>query len=300
MPPPALARVGLLVNPTSGRGRAAAHGRALAERLTAGSHQILDVSGSDAPDARRRAHAAVTDGRIDVLAVVGGDGTAHLGANVCATTGVPLAIVAAGSGNDNARALGLPRDRPADMAAFITAGRVRDIDLGRALTASGPRWFLGVLGGGFDTVVNDRAKRMTYLHGTARYLGALVRELPTFRGIPYAVDVDGHEVRTTAMLVAVANGPSFGSGMLVCPDASYDDGLFDVMVLHRISVGAFVRLFPRVFRGRHVHHPAVEIRRGARVVLDAPGVVTQADGEPFEPLPLTVEIVPRALRVVVP
>lgn len=300
MPTPALERVGLLVNPASGRGRATAHGQQLRERLTTAGHQVVELSRPDVDRARDAAAAAVSSGDIDVLAVVGGDGTAHLGANVCASTGVALAIVPAGTGNDNARGLGLPLADPPAVAGLITAGRIREIDAGRARTPTGDRWFLGVLGGGFDTVVNDRAARMRRVHGTARYVGAVLRELPTFRGIPYAVQVDGQRIETTAMLVAVANGPSFGSGMRVCPDAQFDDGLFDVLVLHRISVPQFLRVFPRVFSGRHVDHPAVQICRGSRVVLQAAGVSTQADGEPFLPLPLTLEVVPAALRVVVP
>ncbi|MEI2764284.1 MAG: YegS/Rv2252/BmrU family lipid kinase [Dermatophilaceae bacterium] len=300
MPTPALQRVGLLVNPVSGRGRARAYGEAVRERLTGAGHRVLDVSGRDGAQAQARASAAVAAGDLDVLAVVGGDGTAHLGANVCAQTGIPLAIVAAGTGNDNARGLGLPRAEPTRMADLVTAGRLRDIDAGRARTDRGDRWFLGVLGGGFDTVVSDRAARMRWVHGTPRYVAAVLRELPTFRGIRYAVQVDDQRIETTAMLVAVANGRSFGAGMLVCPDAQVDDGLFDVMVLHRISVAEFLRVFPTVFSGRHVHHPAVEIRRGTRVVLEASGVRAQADGEPFESLPLTLEVVPGALRVVVP
>jgi diacylglycerol kinase (ATP) len=221
---------------------------------------------------------------------------------VCAQAGIPLATVACGSGDDSARALGLPRGDPAAMAGLITSATVRTVDAGRRSAGPGSdaRWWLGVLGAGFDSVVNERAMRIRRLHGRARYLAALARELPTFRGIPYAVECDGDRVETTAMLVAVANGPSFGSGMMVCPDAQLDDGLFDVLLLHRIGTGEFLRVFPRVFSGRHVDHPAVEIRRARRVRLEAEGISAQADGERFGALPLDVELVPGALQVVAP
>jgi diacylglycerol kinase (ATP) len=86
--------------------------------------------------------------------------------------------------------------------------------------------------------------------------------------------------------------------MRVAPQASYDDGLLDVVILHRVTRAEFVRVFPRVFKGTHVSHPRVEILRGRRVRLEAPGIVTQADGERFEPLPLDLEVVPGALNVV--
>ena len=294
-------RIGVLVNPTAGRGRGASFGARARARLRADGHQVVELSGADAAAARARAESAIAAGAVDVLCVVGGDGAVHLGANLCAGSDVPLAIVAAGSGNDNAREFGLPVRDPEAAVALITEGTVRRVDAGRCRLADGTdRWWLGVLGGGFDSVVSERAARWSWPDGPMRYHLAVARELPTFSAIPYAVTVDGVRHETEAMLVAVANGPAFGGGMRVCPEASYDDGLLDVLILHKISVVAFLRVFPKVFRGTHVGHPRVEILRGRQVRLEARGIVTQADGERFEPLPIDVEVVPGALRVVAP
>lgn len=296
-----LPRVGLLVNPSSGRGRGSVLGDRTERALVAAGHEVVDVSGETARQARQRAAEAIAERRIDVLAAVGGDGMAHLGANLCAGTDLPLAIVAGGSGNDNARALGLPIRQPEAMAALVTRGRTRSVDAGRCVAASGEtRWWLGVLGGGFDSVVTSRAEQMSWPKGPMRYNLAMLRELPTFKAIPYVVVVDGHRIETEAMLVAVANGPCFGGGMRVAPGALYDDGLLDVMILHRISVPRFVSVFPKVFSGSHVDHPQVELLSGRQVRLEAQDIVTQADGERFEPLPIDVEVVPGALHVVSP
>jgi diacylglycerol kinase (ATP) len=295
----AFPRVGLLTNPTAGRGRGAAYGVQAAAILRAAGHAIVDLSGPDEATAASRARKALDAYRIDVLTVVGGDGMVHLGANLCAGGTTPLAVVAAGTGNDNARELGLPVRDPAAAAALVSAGLTRPVDLGRVTTSAGlERWWVGVLGGGFDSVVNERAARMRWPSGPMRYNVAVARELPVFRPIPYVVTVDGERRATEAMLVAVANGPAFGGGMRVAPQASYDDGLLDVVILHRVTRAEFVRVFPRVFKGTHVSHPRVEILRGRRVRLEAPGIVTQADGERFEPLPLDLEVVPGALNVV--
>lgn len=295
----AFPRVGLLTNPTAGRGRGAAYGAQTATALYAAGHQILDLSGPDAATAAANAREALDAAAIDVLTVVGGDGMVHLGANLCAGRPTPLAVVAAGTGNDNARELGLAVRDPHTAAAAVTRGAIRRVDLGRCHTENhGTRWWIGVLGGGFDSVVNERAARMRWPSGPMRYNVAVARELPVFRPIPYVVTVDGDRQTTEAMLVAVANGPAFGGGMRVAPDAAYDDGLLDVVILHRVSRAEFLRVFPKVFKGTHVTHPQVEIRRGARVRLEAPGIVTQADGERFEPLPLDLEVVPGALSVV--
>jgi diacylglycerol kinase (ATP) len=293
-------RVALLVNPGCGKGPRAGLGVALRDRLAAAGHEVVDVSEPTAAAAREHAAAAVADG-VDVLAVAGGDGTVHLGAQVCARTGCALGIVAVGTGNDFARSLGLLVHDVAAAADVIGAGRARVIDLGHHADGDGvDHWFAGVLAAGFDAVVNERANGWRWPRGRLRYPLAVARELPVFRPIPYRIEVDDRVIRTDAMLVAVANGPSYGGGMQICPDARLDDGLFDVLVLHRIPVPELVRVFHTVFRGGHTSHPAVQVLRGRRVRLEAPGVTTYADGERYQGLPLTCEVVPGALRVMVP
>jgi len=293
-------RIGLIINPTSGKGRGAAIGAEVAVHLQNAGHEVVDLSDATATSARDRALAAIASG-LDVLAVTGGDGMVNLGVNICAGSDTVLAIVPAGTGNDIARALGLPVRDPIAAAAVIATGTVRTIDAGRNTDVNGvSRWFAGVLGAGFDSVVNERANTWAWPRGRMRYNLAIARELPVFKPIPYVVEVDGVRQDTQAMLVAVANGPSYGGGMMVCPDASFDDGLFDVLVVHQISTFEFLKIFPKVFSGKHVGHPAVQILRGKEVRLEASGIVSYADGERFVPLPVTCQNVPGALRVLVP
>ena len=127
-------RVGLLVNPTAGKGRGAALGERARRRLVGAGHGVLDLSGPDLETARAMATSAMAAGAIDVLAVVGGDGLAHLGVNLCAATDVPLLIVAAGSGNDNARSLGLPVRDPEAAVDLLADGWIRAVDAGRTTT----------------------------------------------------------------------------------------------------------------------------------------------------------------------
>jgi diacylglycerol kinase (ATP) len=102
------------------------------------------------------------------------------------------------------------------------------------------------------------------------------------------------------MLVAVANTRSYGAGMRVCPHAEPDDGLLDVMLVGPMPAAAFLRVFPRVYRGTHLGHPSISTLRGKEVTLEAPGVVAYADGERLGPLPLTAAVHPGALRVLAP
>jgi diacylglycerol kinase (ATP) len=293
-------RIGLVVNPTSGKNRGGALGIEVAQRLRAAGHHVLDLSDETAAAARDRALGAVAQG-IDLLAVVGGDGMVHLGVNLCADTKTPLAIIAAGTGNDVARGLGLPVHDPIAAVDVVSTGIPRQIDAVRHVTERGDvRWYAGVLGAGFDSLVNERANTWHLPRGRLRYNLAIARELPLFRAIPFAVTVDGVRRETSAMLVTVGNGPSYGGGMRVCPDASMDDGLLDVMILHELSTREFVQVFPKVFTGAHVSHRAVEVLRGREVSLEAPGIMAYADGERFAPLPATLEVVPGALTVLAP
>jgi diacylglycerol kinase (ATP) len=296
-------RVALVVNPTAGRGRGARAGAVVAGRLRSHGHRVEDLTSGTAAAAADRAAQAVADGA-DVLVVVGGDGVVHLGVNAVAGTATALGIVAAGSGNDLARALDLPLHDPRAGADAVHAaltgagGRVTD-----AVRYEGERsggWFAGVLGAGFDALVNERANGWSWPRGRMRYNLAIARELPVFRPRHYRIEVDGEVVDTTAMLVAVANGPSYGGGMRIAPDARLDDGLLELVVLEPVSTPEFLRIYPRVFSGRHVEHPRVQVRRGRRILLECAGIVGYADGERLEPLPLTCEVVPGALRVLAP
>ena len=294
-----MTRLGVLVNPTAGKNTGRAVGATALTLLRAAGAEVVDLSAADGRGALERARAAVAAGGLDAVVVVGGDGMVHLGAQVCAGTDVPLGIVAAGTGNDVARALGLPVRDAAAAVERVLGGRTRAVDAVRRQEPGpdGSRWFVGVLAAGFDAVVNERANGWRWPRGQARYTLAVLRELPVFRPIPYVLHLDDRRLETEAMLVAVGNGPSYGGGMRVTPDAALDDGLLDVLVLHRLPVAEFLRVFPRVFSGGHLGHPAVEVHRARRVRLEATGIVGYADGERLGPLPLDLEVVPGALSV---
>ena len=286
------ADVALLVNPRAGAGRAGAAGAVVARRLRQHGRTVEVLVGRDSADARERATAVVTAGA-RALVAVGGDGTVHVALQVVAGTPVPLGVVPAGTGNDFARLLGMPARDPAAAADVLAAAVPRRVDAGRV----DGRWFAGVLASGFDSRVNDRANAMTWLRGRSRYPLAMAAELSRLRPIPYVLTLDGVEWRTDAMLVAVGNGTSYGGGMRVCPGALVDDGLLSVVVVGALGRAEFVRVFPRVYRGTHVAHPAVTERVARSVRLDAAGVTAYADGERLGPLPLRAEVGPGALTV---
>jgi diacylglycerol kinase (ATP) len=286
--------IALLINPTSGKGRAARVAGPVTSRLRAGGADVREIVGSDAADAEDRARKAVADG-VDALVALGGDGIVHTAIQAVAGSQVPLGIVGAGTGNDLAHELHIPED-PLAAADLVLSATPRRVD---AVRGAG-RWFGGVLGSGFDSMVNERANRMSWPKGKSRYNLAILAELRVFKPLPFQLTLDGEAWETEAMLVAVGNGTSYGAGMRVCPGAKLDDGLLEVTVLGPVSKATFIRTFPSVYKGTHVNRPEVTCRQAREVRLESPGVIAYADGERFAPLPITCTCVPGALTVLAP
>lgn len=298
-------RLTLLVNPSAGGGRSHAHAGVVERRLRRAGASVRVQAAGSARGLRELADLAVSQaqhdgdqGQAHAVVAVGGDGTVHTVLQAVGDTGVPLGVVAAGSGDDAARAWGLPRAAPDRAAQVLLHGRPRAVDLASARSDDGHVFWVGtVVAAGFDARVSERALALHQVPPLLRYVVAVVAELRQFRPLPYELVLDGETIRTEAMLVAVANSASYGGGMRVCPDARPDDGLLDVLLLDSMPTADFVRVFPRVYRGTHVSHPAVHIRRASEVRIDGNDVTAFADGEPLAALPLTVQVRPSALHV---
>ncbi|HET6167973.1 MAG TPA: diacylglycerol kinase [Marmoricola sp.] len=288
-------QIALLTNPTSGKGRGGRVGSVVVPRLRDAGFDVRELVGRDADEALDLARSCVADG-VGTLAVIGGDGMVHLAVQALAGSPTRLGVIPAGTGNDVARNLDLPRKDALAATDVLIGGKERTIDLARV----GAKYYVTVLAAGFDAKVNERANQMTWPKGQMRYNLATLAELRTFSPIPYVLDVDGEEHRFDAMMVAVGNGPSFGGGLRITEGALLDDGLLDVVVIRPMSKTALVRTYPKLFKGTHVHHPEYRHYPARSVTIAAPGVVAYADGERIGALPLTVEVVPGALRVLVP
>jgi diacylglycerol kinase (ATP) len=292
-------RVTLLVNPAANTGRAARLAVPVAARL----ERVADVRVVQADSATGSAElAAEAVDSSDALVVLGGDGIVHQALPALARTEVPLGIVPAGTGNDSAVSIGLPRDPLAAADAIadaLAAHRVRRVDLGRADTDDGPRWWLTVLCGGFDSAVNERANKMRWPRGPRRYDVAIAIEAARLGPRPYTLSLDGVETTFEATIVTVCNTPRYGGGKLIAPSAEIDDGRFEVCVIAPVSRLTLVQLASKLDRGAHVGHPAVSFFSATRVRFDAPRIA-YADGERIGPLPLSTECVPAALAVLAP
>ena len=297
----------VIANPLAGGGKAVAAASSLARALAdAGISCHVHVPGTREDTINTaRAHAAR-----GIVVACGGDGTVHdclQGVMTSDSTDKYMAIWPVGTGNDIVRGLGLDSAGREDLhGAFVDAvlakstastdvGAVHTVDPDTDLPTTS--FFLGVLSCGFDSDVNERANSMPAKVGRARYLLGLARELPIVRPRWYAIDSDGEDKSMAAMVVAIGNGPAYGSGMMICPDANMSDGQFDITLVTNTPKHTFVSVLPKVYSGRHVEHPSVVSWRARRLRIDAPDSLVFADGERIGPLPATIEVLPSALQV---
>jgi diacylglycerol kinase (ATP) len=286
----------LVINPVSGQGKGAQIGTHVAGYLNSrgiSCEIIIGRNGIDQADLLQRFLDRVPD--CSGVIAVGGDGLLHLVLQKITPAQVPLALIPAGTGNDFVRTLGWSLEDVDTILEAVLTKKPRSVDLG---VVDG-EWFSAILSTGFDSIVNERANAMSWPKGPQKYNAAIAIELPRFAPRHYEIVLDDRTISTQAMLIAVANGRSYGGGMLVCPHADISDGYFDVMVLHPVSKLEFIKVFPRVFKGTHITHPAVEIVRSKSVKITA-DAVAYADGERIGQLPVSAQCMPGALMTWLP
>jgi diacylglycerol kinase (ATP) len=282
----------LAINPASGRGRAQRQAKLAGEYFRSRDIDVREIEGTSLQDFRKKLLICLDSEEVSGVIALGGDGFIHEIIQHLVSRDIPLGVIPCGTGNDFARSIGvfdLPFSRQLELiekhdATHIDLGTVQD------------QWFAAILSSGFDALVNDRANSMRWPRGRMRYNIAMIEKLIALRPHSYRIRVDERYLEVQATLVTVANGSSYGGGMKVCPDASITDGLFDVMVLGRVSRIELLKVFPKVYRGGHVGHPAVTFYRCNEIEIDGSGS-SFADGEPIAQLPLIAKCVSAALKV---
>jgi diacylglycerol kinase (ATP) len=296
----------VLLNPAAGRGAGARHQPRLAALAAEVGAGALRVTGG-AADLVEEARRAAAEG-VERLLVAGGDGTMHHVVQGLAGSGTALGVVPLGSGNDLAGTLGVPRDLGAAVRR-AAGGPVRRIDLLRV----GEHYTVGYAGVGFDAEVAQRVAAQSATAGARRGLGArlrgpliypwaVVQTLARFAPPVLRVTWDGGGFEGPAMFAVLANLPRFGGGMQIAPAARIDDGLLDVVIVRAIPRRTLLTVFPKVYSGRHVGHPAVLLARAARAEVTADRPLTMfGGGEPLLGLipgrPVAAEVLPDGLAV---
>lgn len=283
----------LIYNPVAGGGRA----RAIVDRLSPELARIpeLEVLATRAPGHAKELAGAVKDRPDQLVISVGGDGTHHEVANGLLPDGTAeMAIIPAGSGNDFAGFLGIPKD-PALALAIALDAPPRPVDVGKV----NEEYFLTVVGCGFDAEVaayiNQRPKA-----GNAQvaYLSAILKMLTRYDCKPLSVSQDGDSRSRSTLLLACGNTGRYAGGIKICPAATPFDGLLDVVWVGGLSKLRILPLLATAYSGTHVRHPVVETFSARKLRVEGPeGYHVHADGELVGELPVTIESIPGALRL---
>jgi YegS/Rv2252/BmrU family lipid kinase len=262
---------------------------------------------SDAPgrivDLTRR---AVEEGA-ELVVVVGGDGTVNEAVHGLLSAGASceLAVVPCGTGDDFARTFGIPTKADQALAVAVN-GRERRVDAGRAGFGSGEgaseRYFANFAGAGISGAIALKGAATSRRFGArAAYFWATIAVFTRWNSMPMTIEADGERREGRMFEVIVANGVYAAGGMRIAPDASPDDGLFDVVLIGDVSKLDFTTTFPKIYRGTHVGHPKVEVLK-ARTVTITPETPLPVvlDGEQPGSTPVRLELLPGALRLRVP
>jgi diacylglycerol kinase (ATP) len=262
-------------------------------------HEVVELTATDTPGSIAAIQKAIVADGAKRIVVVGGDGMVHAAANAIAPLraehpDVVLGIIALGSGNDFARALGLVIDDEV-AAAKACLEPAKPVDL--LETSFG--WVATVATCGFPARVNRRANDIRYPKGSLKYTVATVAVLPSLGSDVIDLSLDGAAwSRADIHLLAIGNTAFFGGGMKICPDARFDDGLAEVVQVAALGRLDVLRFLPSVFPGKHIHNERTNVQRARTISLKADAKVELwGDGEYLGVLPATVELRPNALQV---
>jgi YegS/Rv2252/BmrU family lipid kinase len=287
-------RFALLVNPTSGGGKALAALPAVTSELDRLGAAHRTVTTRSAEHASEESSLAAAAG--ETVAALGGDGLLRPIASALRGTETAVAVIPCGRGNDLARVLGIPSE-PAAAARLAVEGAERLIDVGDVDGSP----FVGIASLGFDSDANRIANEAKLVRGNAVYLYAALRALAGWKPARFSVEVDGDRHDVTGFSVAVGNSRCYGGGMMLLPHAELDDGQLDVLIIGGTSKLSFLRGLGKVFKGTHLPAPDATLARGEVIRIDADRPFTAyADGDPIGETPLTVRVQRHALRVVAP
>ena len=295
----------VFVNPSAGRGRARAYLprlRRLFESLEMSSEFVETDSAADLELAARQ---SVSHDQ-QLLLALGGDGTFQALANGAFEGSAILGILPAGGGNDFAAALGLPNDPLVAGEAIVKDGKPRYVDLVRARTADGrTRLYAGGGGVGLDAeAARQAAGAYRRFPGRLRYVAAALRALYEHQPLNVRIEFPGADqaaLETSSLLTSVLNTPTYGAGLRLAPGASIDDGMLNLVLIESLSKPEVLRLLPRLVGTGDLRTSRIKrwsIKR-VKISTNRPSFF-HGDGELLGPAPVEIEVVPKAVRVLVP
>lgn len=284
-----------VVNPISGRGKAAQKWARLAGEISAAGADVRVELTRGREHAIAVARQAAADGRIAVA--VGGDGLVRDVAAGAVAGGGIMAVVPAGRGNDLARRLGLPADQ-AGLADLLLHGTVKQVDVIEAAGEIVP----GNVYVGIDSVATAVINKTRYLPGLLAYRIAPLRAVVRWRPATYRLTLDGQSHSVAAHTVVIANSGAYGHGLTIVPPARVDDGLLHVLVVGAGPRWRVAQFLAQVKRGSHLDRPEITVHVAREVTVEADRAIPVcADGDVLGDLgglPVTARVREGALSLI--
>ena len=288
-----LMKVKVIMNPVAGRGKAQKAKPLLVETLHSYDCEYHLEETKGPRHATEIAQNAVKSG-FDLIIVAGGDGTINQVVNGMANSKIPLGVVACGTGNDFAAALGMPAD-PVAAVRQIMEGEIQQVDLCRI----NDQYFISSAGAGFDGEVAFTVNQgFRWIRGMTAYLLGALKTLFTYKPRWIKLTVDGLVIEFRATLVAVTNAPTYGGGFKVNPGARLNDGLLDICAAEAMSIPGILCRMPLLMVGRHQGLKKVKMMKGRNITLESDQLLhCQLDGEVITDKTFHFTVYPKALLV---
>ncbi len=264
-----------IVNPVAGNGYALKIEPQLRQEMARRGLGCRFVHTNAPGNATELAKIAAQEKSCTGVVAVGGDGTSFEVACGLMNSGIPLGIIPAGTGNDFIKTVGLP-SKPMDALNFILTHSARPVDVG----GLNDRLFLNVCGTGFDVTVLDytiAAKK--HFRGILPYLIGLIRGIVHYKPVYVRFSGDGRTEERKVLICTVANGRFIGGGIPICPEATANDGLLDLVVVEHKPRWLLPFLVPSLLMGRVLKFPFTTHRRCKSIDLYSKNMRLNVDGE---------------------
>ena len=287
----------VIVNPNAGSGGEIEALQARLGQLPGTAVRLTQKEGV----ARAMAAEALESGA-GLIVAAGGDGTLNEVVNGMAAdfSRARLGLLPLGTGNDFARSINVPADLEGSLAV-LAAGRVQPLDVALARFDHQERYFINMGAGGFSSMVSEKADEAKDRWGPLAYMRAALGTLPELQGFKAVFTVNGVErLEIETYNVIVSNGRFVAAGIPVAPHSKLDDGLLDVMIVPNVTGGQLALLVPQVLLGLHLDSDLLHFRKVTRLeIVSDPPMSFNVDGEVIGECPVSFEVLPRALEVIV-
>ena len=284
----------IVVNSKSGKGHARSRASEFVDLCAKNGIRYKVLDKNSAEETVIEIKKEILNPEYKVIVAVGGDGLVNMCLQHVAQKPISLGVLPAGTGNDFARAVGAYKKSTEEIFFKLLQSKPDSIDLGLIQSNTLKHWYVQVLSTGFDALVNSQANEIKWPKGKSKYTIATILTLARFKPIAYRLTIDNKVIEEDAMLLSVANGETYGGGMRICPNASNSDGEFDVLLVRPVSKLVLLTIFPKVFFGKHIPHPKIDVYRGKDVAISGK-TKAFADGEYIDDLPIRIQNIQNSL-----